>query len=86
MQLSLPLVNRTHFRDTKHFHLFALRHKTLYFLYVWCVNLQVYLIGLSEKVPLNKLGIVERHKHIQVCYFGNHFLNKNYLWVILILA
>ena len=32
---------------------------------VLCVNLQGYLIGLSEKVPLNKPGIVERHKHIQ---------------------
>lgn len=62
MQLSM-LVNRTLFGDSKDFNPFTLSHKTLYFpsLCVVCY-LRGYLIGLSGKVPLNKPGIMERHK------------------------
>lgn len=38
-----------------------------------CINLRGYLVGLSEKVPLNKAGTMERYKRVQRCYSGNYF-------------
>lgn len=69
---TLP-VNRARFGDAKDLHPFTLSRMTLLPFSVLCVSPHEYQIGLSEKIPLNKPGSVERHKCIQKCYLGSCF-------------
>lgn len=65
--------NRARFGDAKDLHPFTLSRMTLLPFSVLCVSPHEYQIGLSEKIPLNKPGSVERHKCIQKCYLGSCF-------------
>lgn len=72
--LSALTINRARFEEATDFHSSTLSCKTLYFLLsLCCVNPYGYLIGLSEKVSLNKPDLGERHKRVQGCYYYSHF-------------